>query len=1066
MKISHATFLSSLLLLICNLSFAQTYYTLRSYPPQGPGFWEGSTSLYKITVNGSNCSLDSIATIMYPGVDSLVPQSLCHCPDGFLYADEWDDSTHIYKIDKATAVVVEKIAITGVLPSQSQYRSLSCGADGMIYVTGGYYVEPSKFMKINPLTGATTLLGTGPSIDFIANPIHFDNNWYGIAGNDVKRIDLNGATWETEVLFGQPFGNYIGGVSIYPSLCNTFISNHAGNLQLINIDDETFTPLCQLNFPVYELAGVDEYDPAPSWPVPIDLDRNDSSGAFGSDYNSAIFNCKTNHVKIADDDAFIPSYPIIDTMWVSITGGILDPGMEGLYMGLPPIGIGVAGNTTTTITFTNAAGNARVSDFLDALKLVQYKDIALSPTGGTREVTVSFTTRQGFPTNTAKCFVQVQQLPTITVDLGPDQIGCNGTGVTLDAGNPGKTYYWSGQQTSQTITTFFSGTYKVTVSDGINCPGSDEVMVSFLPVVQATVQMPNQSCAGDSIPVNITWNTNDAFDIVVIKSTSDNDTLYGFTSGSPYFLITPDINNLNAYTLTGSFKNLLTGNSIECLKFMPVNFSIQVHPTPEIYQTAKICEGDSIFLAGAWRYLAGDYIQYGYTSTACNQAVITTLTLKTPGNKFTYLNSATCNPAEAGVFTQHLYTQNICDSTVITTVNLLTSDTVFLASQTCDPTLAGVSTQDLINLAGCDSTVITSITLSPNDSVFLASQSCDPTLAGVFTETLTNQAGCDSTVITTVTLVTGDTVFFASQSCDPALTGVFTETLTNQTGCDSTIITTVTLVTGDTVFFASQSCDPALTGVFTETLTNQAGCDSTVITTITLVTGDTVLIASQSCDLTMAGVFTQNLTNQSGCDSTVITTITLIPGDMILLENETCDPALAGTDMVFLTNQYGCDSVVITTISLLPIDTTLLNNFTCEPSETGLFELHFTGLNGCDSLVLLTVSLLPADSCLTAPTLPKVYAPNAFSPNGDGVNDLFLLFGNDQIEKIRSLQIYSRWGERVFEAFNLLPNDPSGGWDGSFRGKPMGPGVFLFYSEVLYKNGEVEIVKGDVNLLK
>ncbi len=97
----------------------------------------------------------------------------------------------------------------------------------------------------------------------------------------------------------------------------------------------------------------------------------------------------------------------------------------------------------------------------------------------------------------------------------------------------------------------------------------------------------------------------------------------------------------------------------------------------------------------------------------------------------------------------------------------------------------------------------------------------------------------------------------------------------------------------------------------------------------------------------------------------------------------------------------------------------------------------------------------------------RVYIPTAFSPNGDGTNDKFFPFGDEsQIVKIKKFLIFNRWGEVVHEAENFNPNDPSEGWDGNFKNERMNPGVFVYFAEVEFIDGLVEIYKGDVTLMK
>jgi hypothetical protein len=97
----------------------------------------------------------------------------------------------------------------------------------------------------------------------------------------------------------------------------------------------------------------------------------------------------------------------------------------------------------------------------------------------------------------------------------------------------------------------------------------------------------------------------------------------------------------------------------------------------------------------------------------------------------------------------------------------------------------------------------------------------------------------------------------------------------------------------------------------------------------------------------------------------------------------------------------------------------------------------------------------------------QVYIPNAFTPGvGNGVkNDVFYVQGKG-IMKIKTLRVFNRWGEIVFERLNILPNDPSIGWDGRVRGVIQGPDVYAYVVEVLCDDGTPFSYKGNVTLLK
>lgn len=99
--------------------------------------------------------------------------------------------------------------------------------------------------------------------------------------------------------------------------------------------------------------------------------------------------------------------------------------------------------------------------------------------------------------------------------------------------------------------------------------------------------------------------------------------------------------------------------------------------------------------------------------------------------------------------------------------------------------------------------------------------------------------------------------------------------------------------------------------------------------------------------------------------------------------------------------------------------------------------------------------------------LGDIYAPNAFSPDEDGVNDRFIFYSdNGSGEIIEFLRIYNRYGALVFEAKDVNLNDESRGWDGTFLGKPMGPAVFAYHGRVRYGNGATKVLKGDVTLMR
>jgi gliding motility-associated-like protein len=70
----------------------------------------------------------------------------------------------------------------------------------------------------------------------------------------------------------------------------------------------------------------------------------------------------------------------------------------------------------------------------------------------------------------------------------------------------------------------------------------------------------------------------------------------------------------------------------------------------------------------------------------------------------------------------------------------------------------------------------------------------------------------------------------------------------------------------------------------------------------------------------------------------------------------------------------------------------------------------------------------------------QVYIPNAFSPDGDGINDILMVRGKG-IQAVKSFRVFNRWGEVVFERNNFPPYDPAFGWDGKIKGVVGEPAV-------------------------
>jgi gliding motility-associated-like protein len=160
--------------------------------------------------------------------------------------------------------------------------------------------------------------------------------------------------------------------------------------------------------------------------------------------------------------------------------------------------------------------------------------------------------------------------------------------------------------------------------------------------------------------------------------------------------------------------------------------------------------------------------------------------------------------------------------------------------------------------------------------------------------------------------------------------------------------------------------------------------------------------------------------------------------------------------------QYTVPASQLDTMIWTPADQLPCPQMPCDvqefsPTQQTVVTLTIIDENGCTADDLLTV-FVEKDN--------PIYVPSGFSPNGDGTNDVFMIFSGPEVQKINSFLVFDRWGEAVFEYFDFVPNNPAYGWDGRWRGQIMNPAVFAWFAEVEFKDGTVELFKGDVTLVR
>lgn len=121
-------------------------------------------------------------------------------------------------------------------------------------------------------------------------------------------------------------------------------------------------------------------------------------------------------------------------------------------------------------------------------------------------------------------------------------------------------------------------------------------------------------------------------------------------------------------------------------------------------------------------------------------------------------------------------------------------------------------------------------------------------------------------------------------------------------------------------------------------------------------------------------------------------------------------------------------------------------------SRPGSYTAVLPTRQGCDSLVHLILDTY------------KLYIPNAFSPNGDGRNDTFGLFGGEGLQEVLRLRVFDRWGGLVFESAGQGGLQQA--WDGTVGGRAAAPGNYAYQAIILFDDGKEREVAGSVALLR
>jgi gliding motility-associated-like protein len=288
------------------------------------------------------------------------------------------------------------------------------------------------------------------------------------------------------------------------------------------------------------------------------------------------------------------------------------------------------------------------------------------------------------------------------------------------------------------------------------------------------------------------------------------------------------------------------------------------------------------------------------------------------------------------------------------------------------------------------------------------------------------------------------------------------------------------------------SIENLVAGTYTVTVTDENGCMAIVSTTIieptqltmTLEAEDVICFGDETGVINIAASggtppYEYSATGTDFQSESSITGLAAGNYDVVVQDSRGCTITLpatinepppiiveAGNDQT-IDLGYTADIHALVTPIGLPVTLTWSPNTTLDctdcldptalPFGTTTYLLIATDENGCigfDSVTIFVNLVRP------------VYFPNAFSPNGDGLNDYFTGYGGRAAKLIKQLKVFDRWGDNVYNGTDLPLSDGSRGWDGYFREKLMNPGVFAYLAQVEFIDGVVILFEGDIMIVK
>ncbi|MFN5878355.1 MAG: gliding motility-associated C-terminal domain-containing protein, partial [Flavobacteriales bacterium] len=622
--------------------------------------------------------------------------------------------------------------------------------------------------------------------------------------------------------------------------------------------------------------------------------------------------------------------------------------------------------------------------------------------------------------------------------------GSNGQATANATGGTGTlTYLWSTTpaQSNQTATGLVAGNYNVTVTDGSGCTGTASVTITQ-PTSAVTVTTTSTAATCGSTNGTATAN-----------GTGGTGTItYSWNTTPAQTTATATGLGVGVYTVTATDVN-------GCQSTATANISSSFGPTVTITPQQVSCFGGSNGQATA--------------NATGGTGTLTYLWSTTPAQ-----TTQTATGLIAGNYSVLVTDGNGCTGTASVTITQPTSAvtvTTTSTAATCGSN-NGTATADGTGGTG-------TITYSWNTTPVQTSATATGLGVGVYTVTATDANGCTATSSTTVNNTGAPTITITSQNdpdCNNGNNGTATVSASGGNGTLNYTWNTNPAQTGTTASNLSA-------GTYTANVTDANGCSASVLVTI----GNpaaiiaTVSITNANC-AAADGSATVTATGGTGTLSyswnttpaqTTATASGLVPGSysVTITDANGCSTAASGTvSTVGTANINAGPDQVIQLGGSAQLNATGGVNYTWSPS-TGLscsdcpdpiaaptvstmYTVTGTDANGCIGTDLVYVTIVPEPvECA------DIYVPTVLSPNGTGnsANKMICVYGGCVAEL--NFAIYNRWGEKVFETTDVSLTEC---WDGTFKGKSLNSGSFVYKLIVTLTNNEVIEESGNITLIR